>query len=153
MYSSAKAEFCLVRSCSFSSDTDLGRRSDLDGGVIVVVDDDDDEVVDAMILASDVSISIPSMENSEEDDDDGDESKLSELAKFILKVRQSPSELGSIDSSSSLSYSSEFSFGEDDDIMNNNLYDLHVADEDDDEEEEMMVEAKAFDGRNCCRNA
>ena len=138
-----------MRSCSFSSDTDLGRRSDLEDGVVVV--DDAVEVVDAMILASDVSISIPSMENSEEDDNDGDESKLSELAKFILKVRQSPSELGSIDSSSSLSYSSEFSLGEDDDIMNNNLY-LHVADEDD-EEEEMMVEAKAFDGRNCCRNA
>ena len=140
-----------MRSCSFSSDTDLGRRSDLEGGVIVDDDDDAVEVVDAMILASDVSISIPSMENSEEDDNDGDESKLSELAKFILKVRQSPSELGSIDSSSSLSYSSEFSLGEDDDIMNNNLY-LHVADEDD-EEEEMMVEAKAVDGRNCCRNA
>lgn len=131
-----------MRRCSFSLDTDLGRRRDLESGVVVVAD----VVEDATILASDVSISIPSMEISE-DDDDGDESKVSELAKFILKVRQSPSELGSIDSSSSLSYSSEFSLGEDDDIMNN----LHAADGD--EEEEIMVAAKAFDGRHRCRNA
>ncbi len=135
-----------MRSCSFSLDTDFGRRRDLESGVVVVVVVVVVGVVDATILASDVSISIPSMEISE--DDDG-ESKVSELNKLIRKVRQSPSELGSIASSSSFSYSSEFSSGEDDDIMNN-LH-LHVADGD--VEEEIMVAEKAFDGRHCCRNA
>ncbi len=82
-----------MRSCSLASDTDLGRR-DLGRD-----DDGDDNVVDAIVVASGVSISIPSMETSVPVD--ADDRRVSELAKFIRKVRQSPSEFGSIDSSSS----------------------------------------------------
>ena len=89
-----------MRSCSFSSDTDFGRRLDFGKDDN---DDDDVSVVDAMVVGLDVSISIPSMEADAAVDDVSDERRVSELAKFILKVRQSPRELGSIDSSSSVS--------------------------------------------------
>ena len=89
-----------MRSCSFSSDTDFGRRLDIGKDDN---DDDDVSVVDAMVVGLDVSISIPSMEEDAAVDDVSDERRVSELAKFILKVRQSPRELGSIDSSSSVS--------------------------------------------------
>mmetsp|Transcript_5270 Transcript_5270/g.8260 ORF Transcript_5270/g.8260 Transcript_5270/m.8260 type:complete len:90 (+) Transcript_5270:1203-1472(+) len=89
MYSSARAEFCAERSCSFCLETDFGLSLVL---VLVVDDDDDDDSSEVIAVeggeeSSDRSI--PSMELDEE-------VEVAELARFIRNDLQSPSESSSM---------------------------------------------------------
>ena len=88
MYSSARAEFCAERSCSFCLETDFG----LSLVLLVVVDDDGDDSSEVIAVeggeeSSDRSI--PSIELDEE-------VEVAELARFIRNDLQSPSESSSM---------------------------------------------------------
>jgi len=87
MYSSAKAEFCAERSCSFCLETDFG----LSLVLLLVVDDDDDssEVIAVEGGEESSDRSIPSIELDEE-------VEVAELARFIRNDLQSPSESSSM---------------------------------------------------------
>mmetsp|Transcript_26463 Transcript_26463/g.45039 ORF Transcript_26463/g.45039 Transcript_26463/m.45039 type:complete len:87 (-) Transcript_26463:251-511(-) len=86
MYSSAKAEFCAERSCSFCLETDFGLSLVL---LLVVDDDDDSSEVIAVEGGESSDRSIPSMELDEE-------VEVAELARFIRNDLQSPSESSSM---------------------------------------------------------
>ena len=88
MYSSARAEFCAERSCSFCLETDFG----LSLVLLLVVDDDGDDSSEVIAVeggeeSSDRSI--PSIELDEE-------VEVAELARFIRNDLQSPSESSSM---------------------------------------------------------
>jgi len=87
MYSSARAEFCAERSCSFCLETDFG----LSLVLVLVVDDDDDssEVIAVEGGEESSDRSIPSIELDEE-------VEVAELARFIRNDLQSPSESSSM---------------------------------------------------------
>jgi len=86
MYSSARAEFCAERSCSFCLETDFGLSL-----VLLVVDDDDDDSSEVIAEGGEESSdrSIPSIELDEE-------VEVAELARFIRNDLQSPSESSSM---------------------------------------------------------
>jgi len=86
MYSSARAEFCAERSCSFCLETDFGLSL-----VLLVVDDDGDDSSEVIAVEGGESSdrSIPSMELDEE-------VEVAELARFIRNDLQSPSESSSM---------------------------------------------------------
>ena len=86
MYSSARAEFCAERSCSFCLETDFGLSLVL---LLVVDDDDDSSEVIAVEGGESSDRSIPSMELDEE-------VEVAELARFIRNDLQSPSESSSM---------------------------------------------------------
>jgi len=86
MYSSARAEFCAERSCSFCLETDFG----LSLVLLVVVDDDVDSsevIAEGGEESSDRSI--PSIELDSD-------VEVAELARFIRNDLQSPSESSSM---------------------------------------------------------
>lgn len=87
MYSSARAEFCAERSCSFCLETDFG----LSLVLLVVVDDDDVDSSEVIAEGGEESSdrSIPSIELDEE-------VEVAELARFIRNDLQSPSESSSM---------------------------------------------------------
>jgi len=89
MYSSARAEFCAERSCSFCLETDFG----LSLVLLLVVDDDDDDDSSEVIAVEggeeSSDRSIPSIELDEE-------VEVAELARFIRNDLQSPSESSSM---------------------------------------------------------
>ena len=87
MYSSARAEFCAERSCSFCLETDFG----LSLVLLLVVDDDDDDSSEVIAEGGEESSdrSIPSIELDEE-------VGVAELARFIRNDLQSPSESSSM---------------------------------------------------------
>jgi len=87
MYSSARAEFCAERSCSFCLETDFG----LSLVLLVVVDDDGDDSSEVIAVEGGESSdrSIPSIELDEE-------VEVAELARFIRNDLQSPSESSSM---------------------------------------------------------
>ena len=85
MYSSARAEFCAERSCSFCLETDFGLS------LVLLVDDDGDDSSEVIAVEGGESSdrSIPSMELDEE-------VEVAELARFIRNDLQSPSESSSM---------------------------------------------------------
>mmetsp|Transcript_918 Transcript_918/g.1495 ORF Transcript_918/g.1495 Transcript_918/m.1495 type:complete len:89 (+) Transcript_918:1180-1446(+) len=88
MYSSARAEFCAERSCSFCLETDFG----LSLVLLLVVDDggdDSSEVIAVEGGEESSDRSIPSIELDEE-------VEVAELARFIRNDLQSPSESSSM---------------------------------------------------------
>jgi len=87
MYSSAKAEFCAERSCSFCLETDFGLSL-----VLLVVDDDGGDDSSEVIAVEGGESSDRSIPSIELDSD----VEVAELARFIRNDLQSPSESSSM---------------------------------------------------------
>ena len=93
MYSSARAEFCAERSCSFCFETDFGLCEEEEEVVVAVSDDVADSEVIVFEEASSDDISIPSIEL---DDVEASDTPAGLLARFIRNDLQSPNESSSM---------------------------------------------------------